>query len=83
MPLYACVKCNRNMTCKKNAVNVVETGDFGAVAVWFADLWICPTCSHEIIAGFGAKPVAVHYEEGFEEKLQRAKDNDPYYILLR
>lgn len=83
MPLYACVNCNRNMTCKKNEVNVIEIGDFGAVAIWWADLWICPSCSHEILGGFGLQPWTLHYEEGFAEHLKRAKDNNPYYILLR
>lgn len=78
-PLYACAKCQKAMKCKLNSVNVIETANFGPAAVWRADIWECPICGHEVLAGFGPRPVAEHYEDGFDEALRLARASVPVY----
>jgi len=41
--------------------------------VWYADLWRCPKCDHETVAGFGNGPLKEHFEDGFGEWLDIAK----------
>lgn len=57
-----CAKCQVDMRCKKNGVGVVDMADFGPCQVWDADLWECPKCGFQVVAGFGQKPIAYHYE---------------------
>ena len=38
--------------------------------VWHGDLWHCPTCGAQIIAGVGREPEAVQHEEHFAESLR-------------
>lgn len=78
-PLYVHAKCKAQMRCKKNEVRVIEVASFGPAAIWSADLWACPACGDEMIAGFAMHPVIEHYEEGFEKALERAKATRVYY----
>lgn len=78
-PYYACAKCNTVMRCEKNEVYVIEMADFGPYKIWFADLWICPGCGNEVIAGFAVEPLAEHYEDHFQKWLARAEASDYCY----
>ena len=71
MSHYICVKCQKQMRPEKNGVFVLEKADFGPYQIWHADLWKCPQCEVEIIAGFGARPYAEHYEPGFTGFLEK------------
>lgn len=51
---------------------VVEMAGFGPYKLWHADLWACPGCSFEIVAGFAMNPFAEHFEKDFAEKLEKA-----------
>ena len=59
------------MRMKKAGVVVEEHREGGKpYKIWQADLWECPTCGHECILGFAAKPSAQHFEDhyGVEQK---------------
>jgi hypothetical protein len=58
--------CGRFLRVKKNSVTVEElTEDGQPYKLWDADLWECPECGVEIIAGFGQGPIAEHYQEQY------------------
>jgi hypothetical protein len=60
------------MRVKKNSVTVEELLEDGApYKLWDADLWECPDCGVEVITGFGARPLAEHYQT--EYGTQRAR----------
>jgi hypothetical protein len=48
--------------------------------IWNADVWKCKSCGNQVVAGFGQKPLAEHFEKDFSEYLdmitnsQEAKD---------
>lgn len=49
-----CVPCKQEMRCEKTGcvVNDRTVGSFPAT-YRYGDRWKCPTCGHEIVAGFG------------------------------
>ena len=79
-PLYVHAKCKTQMRCKKNDVRVIEGATRGtAEAIWSADLWACPVCGDELIAGFNIRPIIEHYEDGFEKALEKATATERVY----
>jgi hypothetical protein len=68
---YLC-GCGRFMRPKKNSVTVEELTEDGApYKLWDADLWECPECGVEIIAGFGQGPIAEHYQPTYAAQRER------------
>jgi hypothetical protein len=60
------------MSAKKIGVTVEEQLENGSpYKLWVADLWICEECGVEIVAGFGAQPIAEHWQPTYAE--QRAR----------
>ena len=39
--------------------------------IWAGDLWECPECGHETIAGVGWNPVSEHYLPDFPSLLEK------------
>lgn len=85
-PIYVCPNCGsgekvrgREMSPKKNGVYVIEMADFGPYKVWMADLWECPRCAYQVIAGFPPVTLAEHYEDSFAKHLETAKASDHIY----
>lgn len=39
--------------------------------LWRGDLWECPECQHQIVVGVAPRPMAEHYEEDFNERVER------------
>lgn len=89
-PYYVCAECDiryepkrsasaTEMRPRKNGVYVIEMADFGPYKVWLADLWECPKCGHQTIAGFGIEALAEHYEAKFQGVLEMAKTSDHAY----
>ena len=57
-------RCGRFMRPEKNGVTVEERLEDGRpYKLWDADLWSCPECGNEVIAGFGAQPIVEHYQQ--------------------
>jgi len=69
-----CVKHQKEYKVEEQGVALVEYADRGGelkpYAIYFADLWVCPVCGHQIIGGYG-EPAAREHER---EKLQRLID---------
>lgn len=63
MAFYICTKCEIRMRPEKNDVHVEEYAGNGPYKIWSADLWKCPSCGIEIIAGFGFNPLVEHFQE--------------------
>jgi hypothetical protein len=80
MPKMVCVPCEVELKPQENGVLVIETAAFGPYKVWYADLWRCPKCDHETVAGFGNGPLKEHFEDGFEEWLDIAKAKASHII---
>lgn len=57
MPRPFCVTCKTEFHPEKNGVILEIYG-----ALWHADLWKCPICGTEIIAGYGFHPLAVDWQ---------------------
>lgn len=68
---YLC-GCGRFMRPKQNSVTVEELMEDGRpYKLWDADLYECVECGVEVISGFGAGPLAEHYQPDYAE--QRAR----------
>jgi len=78
-----CVKCGKQLKCKKNEVIVEESADNCSYRIWEADLWKCPKCGTEIIAGFGSEPMAEHFEKDYryQQVLAGLKERVKVYQL--
>lgn len=64
---YACVGCKTYFRPRKNDIRVLETyGDDKPYKVWCADLWECPDCGTQLIAGYGSSAISVKHESDFQ-----------------
>ena len=70
MPKIVCVECEREYVCEENSINVADVSE-QIEQVWSADLWKCPKCGHQIVAGVASKPFLDRHERYFTEKLTR------------
>ena len=68
-----CWKCGLELRPEKNGVVVVEMATFGPGALWQADLWKCPECGTQVIAGLARDPMTEHYKPDFADELRRAE----------
>lgn len=80
-----CVDCQRFYRAKKNGFYFVEgmpiSGNpkpgvrepekWTGYKLWVGDLWECPDCEAKIIAGCGHVPIAEHFEDGFQEMIEK------------
>lgn len=74
MPKIVCVNCEVEYKVSSNDVLVIEHASFGPYKVWNADLWKCPECGVEVVAGFAQIPLrADHYASDFPAWLGRIK----------
>lgn len=82
MPKQICVKCSVEFKIEKNSVMVVEmfSDPPQPYKIWSADMWKCPTCGAEIIAGFGHQAVAEHFQEKFDDVLNKVQTNGCYVV---
>ena len=80
--IYCCVDCAVAMRPRKNDIRVVETLDDGVTPyrIWCADLWECPRCNHQLIAGFGIKPIAEKRDKDFAEELAEIPPGEAHWI---
>lgn len=71
-----CVKCQVKLKPERTGVHVVETFGRGSnepYKLWAADLWKCPDCGFEVVAGFGGNNYAEHFEADFSKLLEKAE----------
>jgi len=69
MPKLVCTNCNVELRPVENGVHVHEMcfHNTEIYKIWSADLWGCPLCPVQVVAGFAERPLAVRHEP---EKLQ-------------
>lgn len=54
---YFCEKDKLHYRIKKTGIHVVLCDTDGEPEeLWYADLWECPTCKHNLLAGFAKVP---------------------------
>jgi len=76
-----CVSCSRFMLVERNGVVVCQWAPLGLentlvpYQLWKADLYRCPDCGRDTVAGFGQAPIVQHHEGAFMRVL-RAADED-------
>jgi hypothetical protein len=83
MPKILCPECQVEFRLETNGVKVKETFQAGqqVYRIWDADLWRCPRCGIQVVAGFGNRPLAEHFEDNFKEVLARVEGgHDPVFI---
>jgi hypothetical protein len=66
-----CVKCKKFYRPKENGYCFTEgmptsSGEWKPYKAWMGDLWECPECGHQLIAGVGFEPISEHYRPDFE-----------------
>jgi len=71
-----CRKCEREFKPKENGVIVVEmfSQPPKPYKLWSADLWYCPVCGIEIVAGFAGNPFAESYTDEMDAIIKIAKE---------
>jgi len=63
MPTMICAKCGSILKCKKNGVTV----RYGYHQGYFrGDLFYCPNCGYEVIAGLGSEIFDPDYEVDYD-----------------
>ena len=75
MPKMVCVDCEVEFKIKKNGVVVAEMfqKDTEIYKLWRTDLWKCPVCGKEVVAGFASNPYAEHYHDNCVEIVNKLK----------
>ena len=68
-----CVPCEIEMRVHEVGVAVLEMASFGPYKLWMADMMKCPHCGHEAITRYADRPVAEHYQSGFEQQLAQTR----------
>lgn len=82
MPKIVCTKCEVEFVCALSGAVTIETASFGAYKVWSSDIWTCPKCGVEVVAGFGQRPLREdHYASDFEEWLESVKKSAPRVVM--
>ncbi len=73
MPKIICVKDEVEYQIEKSGGYVIEYvgNPPQPYKVWSADGWRCPVCGNTVMAGFGNGPLGEHYEESFQDLLQK------------
>ena len=72
-----CVNCQIELRPKKNGVDVLTMSHQPAPApptpyqAFQADLYRCPGCGLEVVAGFALHPWGEHYQEDFGARLKQ------------
>jgi len=74
------MKCKLFYRMKKSGVYFTEGMPRGEewvpYKIWSGDLWKCKGCGHEIMAGFGLRPVSEQHMERFKEIQERLRANE-------
>ena len=82
MPKLICVECEVALKPGTNGVYVAETFQQNTkiLRMWCADLWECPLCGYQVVAGFG-KETKHHFELDLEAEAEKLKKNRKKVIM--
>ncbi len=81
-----CVRCQCELKPEKNGVGLLDMFDAPEskpYQLWDADLWKCPKCGIEIITGFGAGPLAIHFQENGETLKKTIQSYESYSQVVK
>lgn len=67
-----CAQCCVELRPETNGVLVVLYASFGPYQAYHADLWRCPTCSNDVLLGFG-QPIAEHFSHDLTDMMTQAR----------
>ena len=83
MPQPGCVRCKREMIKVGAGVSVLEVAKSlpAGYKLWSADLYRCPTCGFSLVAGYGSRPIHEHFEVGFADAVDRARERGNLFLL--
>ena len=72
-----CRQCQTTYRPHKNGAPTIEMAfdPPQPYKIWGSDIWKCPGCGHEIVAGFADRALAEHYEDDFAEVLKRVESD--------
>jgi len=73
MPSPICVKCGKEMRCKKNSFIVTNK-----IYVWSGDKYQCPKCGIEVVVGFGTPADLNNPTSWAKTALSNAKANNSF-----
>ena len=82
MPKPVCIPCQRFFRPEQNGFRLIEgmptrngaepgtaePDSWKPYKLWMADKWRCHGCGAEIVVGFGARPIAEHYQTDFADQ---------------
>jgi len=76
MPRLICVQCQHTLKPEKNGIIVVEMfqQNTAIYKLWEADVWRCPKCKNEVVAGFAKYPLMEHWQGNIGAFFQRLRD---------
>jgi hypothetical protein len=59
-----CVKCETEFKPHKNGAYLIEMfqSDRDIYKIWQCDIWKCPICGVEVVAGLGQEPIMEHFQ---------------------
>lgn len=81
MPQIACPGCRKMFRPKKNGVYVLFMSENGhPTEIVHADLWSCPECGNEVIAGFGQGGID-YWKDAFQPAIKYATEKDLLYKI--
>lgn len=80
-PRPVCVKCQREMRIDKCGVNVILMAyePPQPFEIWRGDRWKCPKCGAEVVARYGDRAIAMHFEPTFDEELAKLRESFTTY----
>ncbi len=71
MSKYVCVECESLYRIKKNGIEAIMMLNGVENEIWSADLWECPKCKRQLIAGFAKVPHHASFSPDFQQELER------------
>lgn len=74
MSAPVCVKCEKEMQCQKNDFAVEEMNGNQSIRMKNGDLWVCPICKLQIVAGISESPFAENYQKDYLKKVFRCRE---------
>lgn len=75
MPKLVCLDCQVSYRIEKTGAFVLEMAynPPQPYKLWQADVWRCPGCGRMTVAGFAESPVAEHWQDKFDDLLEKVK----------
>lgn len=81
-----CANCCQIMNIKKIGATFVEYDDkqpSEPIRLWSCDLYVCPTCSSEILTSFGSAPISHRDKKDFNSTLSIYRGLGPVLPIIK